>query len=162
VISLGIIIAAFCYLLFIFAILGTCGSQTSKDAISGFAKVTGNHIVLIGYIFGLITTFTSFLTLGLTLKKIFWLDFKIPRNLSCLIACFLPLILYFCGLKNFIDIIGLTGALMLGLEATMVILIYKNFIQKRFQRQPSYWIYFLIILFLIGIIFEFIYFSQKL
>lgn len=158
VISWGIIIAALCYLIFIFTILGASGPNTSENAISGFAKSIGNKIVILGYLFGIITTFTSFISLGLTLKKIFWLDFKIPRNLSCLIACFIPLILYFCGLKSFIDIIGLTGALMLGLEAIIVILIYKNFIQKRFQRQPEWWIYFLIILFIIGIILEFIYF----
>lgn len=161
VISFGIIIAALCYLLFIFTILGTSGSNTSKNAISGFAQTIGNRIVMIGYIFGLITTFTSFITLGLTLKKIFWYDFKIPEKISWAIACFIPLILYFCGLKNFIDVIGLTGAVMLGLEAIIVILIYKNFIQKRFQRRPAWWIYFLIILFLIGIIFEFIYFLKR-
>jgi tyrosine-specific transport protein len=162
VISLGIIIATFCYLFFVFIILGTCGLNTSKDAISGFAKSISDKIVAIGYLFGLITTFTSFLTLGLTLKKIFWLDFKIPRNLSCFIACFIPLILYFLGFKNFIEIISFTGALMLGVEGIIVILIYKNFIQKRFQRKPSFWLNFLIALLLLGIIFEFIYFMQRL
>lgn len=130
VIVFGIIIAALCYLLFIFTILGASGPNTSKNAISGFAKSIGNRVIILGYIFGLVTTFDSFITLGLTLKKIFWYDFKIPEKVSWFLACFAPLILYFCGLKNFIDIIGLTGAVMLGLEAIIVILIYKNFIKK--------------------------------
>lgn len=161
VLSLGIIIAALCYLFFIVIILGASGINTSQDAISGFAKSIGDGIARLGYIFGLITTFTSFITLGLTLKKIFWYDLKLPETTSWFIACFTPLFLYFLGLKNFIDVIGLTGAISLGLEAIVVIFIYKSFIKKRFQRQAGYWTNFLIILFLIGIIFELFYFLNR-
>ena len=158
VIAWGVILAALCYLIFIITVLGVSGPETTKDAISGFAKKIGPQIIAIGYIFGLITTFTSFVALGMTLKKIFWLDFHWPKNLSWAVACFTPLILYFCGLKNFLDIIGLTGALMLGLEAIVVIFIYRSFIKKRFCQKAPWWLYLLIAFFVIGIALQFIYF----
>ncbi|MFN3301893.1 MAG: aromatic amino acid transport family protein [Patescibacteria group bacterium] len=161
VIVLGISSAALCYLIFIFAILGACGPNTSENAISGFAFAIGDKIIGIGYLCGLITTFTSFIALGLTLKKIFWYDFKIPKGISWALTCFIPLFLYFLGLKNFIEVIGFTGAIALGLEAIIVIFIYKNFIQKRFQRPTPWWLYPLVIALIVGISFEIIYFLSK-
>jgi len=158
VITWGVIIAALCYLIFIFTFLGVSGANTTRDAITGFSKNIGNDISGLGYFFGLVTSFASFIALGMTLKKIFWLDFSLPKNLSWAIACLTPLILYFCGLKNFIDIIGLTGAFMLGLEAIMVIFIYRSFIKKRFYQNAPWWLYLLIVFFIAGMVLQFIYF----
>lgn len=152
VISSGIILSGLCYLFFIFVILGVSGPKTSPDAISGFALAIGGQAVRLGFIFGLLTTFTSFITLGLTLKKIFQYDLKLPEKTSWAIACFSPLLLYLSGIKNFIEVISLTGAVMLGLEAVIVIFIYKKFLEKRFQRRAPIWIYPLTGLFLLGII----------
>ncbi|MFN3380893.1 MAG: hypothetical protein ACK41O_15655, partial [Runella zeae] len=63
------------------------------------------------------------------------------------------MILYFLGVKNFLDVIILTGAILLGIESTLIILIYKNFVKKRFQRQAPWWIYLVLIFFLLGVIF---------
>lgn len=161
VIISGIIFSAICYIFFIFIILGASGINTSPDAISGFIRDTGGGAAKLGFIFGLITTFTSFITLGLTLKKIFWYDLKLPERTSWFIACFTPLILYFAGFKNFINVISLTGAVMIGLEAIIVIFIYKAFIQKKFRRQAGFWIYPLVALFLIGIFLELFYYFKQ-
>ncbi len=158
VISLGIIVATACYLFFIFTILGVSGAETTKDAILGFSEGVGNRIVHIGFFFGLITTFTSFITLGLTLKKIFWYDLKLPQRVSWAMACFIPLAFYLAGLKNFIDVIGLTGAIFLGLEGIMVIFIYRSFIRKRFQRRAGSYTYLLMGLLLVGMISQIVYF----
>ena len=161
VIILGILSAALCYLIFIIAILGASGQVTTPNAISGFASVLGDRVIMVGYLFGLITTFTSFITLGLTLKKIFWYDFKIPEKISWGLTCFIPLFLYLAGIKDFIEVIGLTGAIALGLEAILVILIYKSFIQKRFQYKTPWWIYPLIISLIVGVGFEIVYFLAR-
>lgn len=161
VIVLGIILAALCYIFFTFTILSASGAYTSKDAISGFSRAIGNRVIGIGFLFGLIITFTSFITLGLTLKKIYVYDLKLPRTVSWALACFVPLGLYFFGLRNFIDVIGLTGAVFLGAEGIMVILIYRSFIFKRFQRRAGSYIYFLILLLLIGMVTELAYFFLK-
>jgi amino acid permease len=146
----GIILSAFCYLSFVFVVLGASGNQTSPDALSGFAATLGSGVANLGFVFGLLTVFTSFIGLGLAFKNILKYDLKLPEKTSWAITCFLPLILYLVGFKNFIQVISLTGAVALGLEAIIVIFIYKNFLEKRFQRKPTLWIYPLGFLFLLG------------
>ncbi len=78
----------------------------------------------IGYVFGIIATFTSFITLGLTVKKLFWYDYGLPKKLGWFLACFIPIGLFVIGMQDFISVIGITGAVMLGLDGIIVTLIY--------------------------------------
>lgn len=160
VISWGTIIAAFCYLFFIFTILSVSGSNTTPDAILGFGQKVGHWVIYPGFLFGLITTFTSFITLGLTLKKIFNYDLKLSENFAWTLTCFLPLTLYLLGLKNFINVIGLTGAIFLGLEGIMVVYIYRSFLRKRFQRQAGWYTHLIPIILIIGMILQIISFVK--
>ncbi|OGZ39784.1 MAG: hypothetical protein A3I20_00800, partial [Candidatus Portnoybacteria bacterium RIFCSPLOWO2_02_FULL_40_15] len=123
-IPLAIFIPALIYLFFVILILGLTGQNTSIEAISGLKDFFNDGIVNLALFFGVLTTFTSFITLGLTLKKVFWYDLKVKKNLAWLLACFVPLALFFSGLKSFIAVISLTGGVMLGLDAIIIILIY--------------------------------------
>ena len=157
----GISIAVIVYLFFIFIILGASGSQTSKEAMSGFSQAIGNNIIGLGFIFGIITCFTSFITLGLTLKKVFWYDFNLPKHLSWFIACFLPLFLFLLGLREFIDIIGLTGALALGADGILIVFMYRAFLKKKGFAKMNPLVYFLPVFFILGMIFEIFYFVVR-
>lgn len=150
IIGWGIFLAALCYLLFVFIILSVSGSRTSGDALSGFFAVAGEQAIRLGYLFGLLTTFTSFIALGLTLKKIFHYDLRLSENFSWFLACFPALGLYLLGLKNFIGVISLTGAVMLGLEAALVIFVYRSFLARQFQKKAPFWIYPVLVLLLAG------------
>lgn len=161
VIISGILLAAITYLFFVFMIVGVTGPNTSKEGISGLSNILGNGIIRLGFIFGVITCFTSFITLGLTLKKILWYDFKLSPKLSWFIACFAPLILFFLGLKEFISVIGLTGAFALGFEAIITVFLYKAFLKKRLSQKMNIWLYALPVFFVIGIFFEIFYFFAK-
>jgi tyrosine-specific transport protein len=161
VIISGILIAAFVYLVFAAVVLGVCGARTSEDAITGLSLVLGPGIARIGFIFGLITCFTSFLTLGLTLKKIFWYDIHLPEKISWSIAVFLPLILFLVGLREFISIISLTGALAVGIEGFIIVLLYRKFLQKKFSKKINPFYLFLSIFFILGIIAEILHFVLK-
>jgi len=161
VITWGIIMAAIACLIFVFSFLGATGKETSKNAISGFAHLVGPHVILVGCVFGLITTFTSFITLGLTLKKMFVYDFRFSDKAAYLVTCLAPLLLYLAGVKNFIDVIGLTGALLLGIESSLIIFCYRNFLKKRFQRQAPFKIYIILLALITGVIFQFVYFFVR-
>ncbi|MEK7624529.1 MAG: aromatic amino acid transport family protein [Patescibacteria group bacterium] len=152
IISSGIALTGIFYILFILIILGVSGPKTSLDAFSGFALTVGDKIAPLGFVFGILTTFTSFIALGLSLKKTFQYDLKMTEKASWFIACFSPLLLYFLGNKNFLEVISLTGAVMLGIEAIIVIFIYKKFFEKKFQKKAPLWIYPLASFFLIGLI----------
>ena len=124
VIIVGTLIPILTYLIFIYAVVGVSGAQTTTDALTGLKEILGPNIILAGYFFGLLTTFTSYLTIGLTLKKIFWYDLNFSHFNAWVIACFIPIILYFLGLNDFIKIIGFAGAVALGVDAIITFLIY--------------------------------------
>jgi tyrosine-specific transport protein len=161
VIISGLLIAIVFYLFFVFIILGVSGPQTSREAISGFSQAIGNNIVGLGFIFGIITCFTSFLTLGLTLKKVFWYDFNLSKHLSGFIACFLPLFLFLLGLREFIEIIGLTGALALGGDGIFIVFLYRAFLRRKGLAKMNPLIYCLPIFFILGMIFEIFWFVVR-
>ena len=160
VIISGVSIAALTYLFFVFIILGACGQGTSKEAMFGFSQALGDGIIGLGFVFGIITCFTSFITLGLTLKKTLWYDFGLPKNFSWLIACFLPLSLYLIGFKEFINVIGVTGALALGIEGIIIVFLYKNFLKKKFSRDINPLLYLFPLFFILGICLEIFYFMS--
>jgi tyrosine-specific transport protein len=154
IIPIAILIPALVYLFFIYLILGITGDQTTESALTGLRDVLGNGIVSLALVFGLLTTFTSFITLGLTLKKVFWYDLKFKRILSWAITCFLPLFLYLAGVKSFIAVIGVVGGIMLAVDGILILLMYKKLRPER-----KIFVYPLILLLLGGIIYSVIYFS---
>lgn len=162
----AISIAAITYLFFIFLISGITGPNTSDDAITGLSGFLGNGIIILALLFGILTVFTSFLTISLTLKKILWYDLRLKKNLAWFIACLVPLILFVAGFDNFITVIALTGGVMLGIDVVIIILIYlkaktKGDLKPAYSLSvPKFLIYFLILFFIIGIIYEIIYFFR--
>lgn len=154
IIPIAILIPALVYLFFIYLVLGITGPQTTETALPGLRQVLGDGIVSLALLFGLLTTFTSFITLGLTLKKVFWYDLKLRKNLAWAITCFLPLILYLAGIKSFIAVIGLVGGIMLAFDGILILLMYKKIKPERVV-----FIYPLILVLLGGIIYSIIYFS---
>lgn len=153
IIPVSILIPAIIYIFFIIMVLGITGAGTSSEAISGLKNFLGDGIVSLGLFFGVLTTFTSFIVLGLTLKKTLWYDFKIPKNLAWGISCFIPLFLFLIGMKNFIQIIGFVGGVMLGIDGILILLMYRKLTKKKF-------VYPLILIFLVGIAYEIIYFLK--
>lgn len=158
VIFWGTVVTVVIYLFFIFIVLGASGPATSEEAISGLEQVLGDKIIKLGFIFGVITCFTSFLTLALTLKKVFWYDFGIPKNFAWFLTCFIPLGLFLLGIREFIGVISFTGAIAIGVEGIIIVFLYRAFLKKKVSRSMNPLLYFLAGVFLLGIIFELVYF----
>jgi len=154
IISIAILIPIVVYLFFIYLILGITGPQTTETALPGLRVVLGDGIVSLALLLGLLTTFTSFITIGLTLKKVFWYDLKIEKNLAWAITCFLPLFLYLVGVKSFIEVIGVVGGMLLAVDGILILLMYKKIKPER-----KIFVYPLILVLLIGIIYSIVYFS---
>ena len=91
IIPFAILIPIAVYFVFIFLILGITGAQTTESALTGLKAFLGNGIVVLSLFFGLVTTFTSFLALGLTLKKVFMYDLGVGEKTAWAITCFPPL-----------------------------------------------------------------------
>lgn len=166
VIILGTLIPAFIYLLFALVVVGATGKGTTEDAISGLVSYLGQNIVILGAIFGFLAVITSFLIIGLNLRKMFQLDYKINKLLGWALACFVPLIVFFAGFKDFILVIGLIGAVAGGFEGIITTVIYIK-AKKMGDRRPEYslklnkiFVFGMIFLFAMGIIYQFVYLAK--
>ena len=161
-IIIGLVIPALTYLFFISLVFGVTGSQTTPEGLIGLNLALGDGIARLGFVFGIITTFTSFLTLGITLKKEFSYDGGLPAWLAWLLACGPAYGLFLLGLKDFIGIIGFIGSIALGFDIIIITLIYFK-AKIKSQRHPAYQlkanpglVFAMILLFLFGIILEII------
>jgi amino acid permease len=160
VIFVSILISAIFYLSFAILVAGISGTETSEDAISGLEKFFSKKILKLFYLFGTITTFTSFIAIGLTLEKVFWYDFKIDKNLSWFLTSLPPLTLFLVGFNKFLPIISFVGSVMLGIDGILVLLMYHKKLKTQKSKVKSLLVYFLILILLVGIVYEIIYFSK--
>ena len=156
IIPAAILLPILAYLSFIFLITGISGQDTSKEAITGLGVFLGNGIIDSALFFGLLTTFTSFIILGLTVQKVFWYDFKVDKRLAWLITCFVPLVLFLAGFQDFIDVIAFVGGVLLGIDGVFIILMY----QKVKKKKVPFFTYPLIFIFILGIIYQITYFLR--
>ncbi len=125
-IIIGTLIPAILYFLFMGTVVGLSGSNTSPESIIGLTELLGHKAIFIGSLFGFLACITSFFVLGLSLRNTFYYDFKINKNLSWFLVCFVPLGLFILGMRSFIPIIILLGALLGAIEGTAIVLIYKK------------------------------------
>jgi len=136
-ISIGSLIPLFVYVLFAAVVVGVCGLKTSDDAVSGLAYFLPSWIVSLGAVLGVLTMSSSYLILGYVLKEVWFRDFGISKLTSFLLAIFPPLVLFLLGARSFISVLGITGAVMGGLEGVLIILMYWRAKQIG-KREPAY------------------------
>ncbi len=121
-VPLSILISATIYIFFIYLILGISGLKVSQNSLSGLKEVLGESLsVSFLLIFGILATFTSFIALSLNLKKIFWYDLKLNKNLAFFLSSFPAIFLYFLGVKDFLSVISFVGAVMLAINGIFIL-----------------------------------------
>ena len=155
IIPIATLIPMVIYLFFIYAVLGITGAETTESALTGLHDYLGNGIVSLMLLFGVLTTFTSFITLGLTLRRVFWYDLKIGKNWAWVLACFPPLIAFLLGLKSFITVISLVGGILLGAEGILILLMYQKAKKRGWVLALP-----LLLVFVLGIVLQIFYFSK--
>jgi len=158
-IIIGSLIPLILYLLFAVSIYGFAGAFTPEIATLALGKLP--------CILAIFTMFTAFFALGIALKEVFMYDFKFKKN-SCFLLTIIPvlilsvLIILF-KLTTFIKLLGFIGSIAGGLAAILVLLMVKQ-AKSKGDRFPEYkiplnWIMIiiLIIIFLAGIIYQFVF-----
>jgi amino acid permease len=161
-IIVGTLVPFVVYFLFMISVIGVTGINTTQIATIGLGESIGRFMILFGNLLPIFTMSTSFFILGLALKWMFHYDYGMPNIIAWLLTCFIPLGLFLVGARSFISVIGLTGAVAGGLEGIMIVLIARQ-AKKKGKVKPNYkirlgWIFaiILIILFTLGIIFQFL------
>jgi amino acid permease len=163
----GTLVAILITYLFGFAVLGLTGLYTSSDAISGMAAVLGHKILIIGALMGIFAVATSFLVLAFNQRETLRTDFKIT-NLQAWVYTFLPvMVLFIVTPRDFIKIMGVTGSIFGGITCFVIALMYRKLLSKkiseaRIMRLPRWLVYFVMIVFLVGIVAEIASFLRSL
>ena len=149
----AVVLVGILYLVFGFTVLGVSGETTSADAIGGLIDFLGGKIIFLGSLFGILAVSTSYLMLGTAMLEIFHLDYRISRKWAWLLVITPPLALFIGGLRSFIDVISLAGAVAVGLEAFVLIFVFMK-AKTKGDRVPEYSIFIPAwLLYLIGAVF---------
>lgn len=135
---IGASLFIFCvYLLFSFMVLGVTGPGTTEVATVGLGDAIGPHMILIGNLLAFFTMATSFLTIGLGSKDTFQYDYHIRPTLAWLMTVSVPLAIFLVGARDFIQILGLTGGVLTGIQTLILILTFWQARHKGW-REPEF------------------------
>ncbi|NMC51150.1 hypothetical protein GYA54_00270 [Candidatus Kuenenbacteria bacterium] len=127
------------YIVFIAIILGVSGTAVDPTALGGLSGVVGAEMAKILLALGILTTFTSYITLALALNKLLIYDLKISPLTALTTVAAVPTILYFLGINNFITIISFVGSVMLAIDGVFIAFIYKKVSRANGRRAPIVW-----------------------
>ncbi len=131
----GMVVVSIIYLAFAGVIVAVTGSATSEEGILGLGQILGNWVVIAGSLLGLFAVFTSFLVLGISIIDTLVFDFKRRYLSSWLLAIAVPFTVFLFGARDFIDVIGFTGAVLGG--ATGLLALYTYLKAKRHACLPK-------------------------
>lgn len=154
-IKYSVLISLFIYIIFIIGVLGVSGKNTSMEAFSGLQSILPNGIIYLGYIFGFLTVFTSYLSIGLTIEKSFCYDYGFGRERSFILASSVPFVFFLAGFNNFINIISVIGTVAFGIDGCLIFILYSKVKEMGKIDEPvigNLTSYAMIIMFLAGII----------
>ena len=98
------------------------------------------------------------------MKKIFWYDFGVNKNVAWALTCFVPLILFFLGFQNFIGVISLVGGSMIGIDGLLILIMYRKIFLTKYETHQHKLVKFLLpvlaLIFIAGIVYEITYFIR--
>ncbi len=156
VVVLGVILSLIISILFTFFVLGVSGSSTSESAFLGLGQALGQNILYLSAIFGFLVIITSFIASGLVLRSIFEYDLKLKKGLAWALTCFVPLLLFILGFQSFIRVVSFVGGIFLGIDGILILLMYQSIKTAKYRLLT----YPLMLIFILGIIYEIIYFIK--
>ena len=151
------------YALFMAVVVGITGPSTSLETFSGLSLFMKNGIITLGLIFGVFAVATSYLIIGINLKEIFWYDYHFSRRKSWALACFVPVVIFVLGLRDFIAVINFTGGVAGGFIGILIIIIFYK-AKKTGDLKPAYEINvpkiisaLMVFVFVLGIVYQVVY-----
>ena len=113
---------------------------------------------IFGNLFALCGMIASFIVSAVALMEMFEYDLKKTKNQAFLFTLIIPFIISVTNLTSFIQVIGISGVIIGGINGTLIVLMHKK-AQTKGDRKPEYSIKaglllrtVVIILFMVGII----------
>jgi len=123
IVTSGLIIIA-AYLLFMTAVVGITGDQTTEIATIGLGQKLGNGVLMLIDIFAFFAMGTCFLNIGIATKNVFHWDYNLSNIKSWFLAMIVPLIFFIIGVRGFVAILDFVGGVFGAFFAILMIAIY--------------------------------------
>lgn len=167
-IIIGSIVPLAVYIVFTLMVVGITGPATTESAVAGLGHALGQPVLIFGSVFGIITMSTSFLMIGLVLKEVYMYDWHWPAALAWLGVMLPPMLLVLLGWLSFIEILGISGALIGGLDGIMIMKMHRRLHanqdrRSEFSLTQSRWVHGLAyVVFICGIGYEIYIVAQRL
>lgn len=129
---IGGIIPIIVYALFAIVVVGS---------ITNISEIATLSLGRIFVVLGIITMFTAYFGLTISIRDIFRFDFGMGRFKGWMLACLLPLIFFLLikifNLASFTEILGIAGMLGGGIEILIILLMFER-AKKLGSRKPEY------------------------
>lgn len=134
VLLLGGVIPVALYALFAAVVVGVTGSFTTEVATVGLGEYLGPGVLIFGNVFAFFAMGTSFIMLGTAMRETYEWDFRVRPSLAWLLTIGVPLAVFLLGMRSFVQVISLAGALFISLEAVLIVLMYWKSMPKSKKR----------------------------
>ncbi len=138
-ILLGMGITGLIYILFTTIVIGISGKNTSEAAILGMVPILGEHIQVIGAIFGITAMASSYLIGSIALKHMYQYDYTWKPYIAVIATTLPPLGIYLLNWISFIQILSIAGAITGGLQGFFIWEMYIKIKEKRKKSNKKYW-----------------------
>lgn len=125
------------YTLFTLTVIGVTGNETTEIATIGLGRAVGPAVFLLGNLFAILAMGTSFLVSGLALRDSLRWDFNISRSIATAIACYVPLLIFLLGVRDFITTIDVIGGVFMSLEMLLLLFIYYRARRENMHTEPG-------------------------
>lgn len=124
------------YLLFTVVVVGVSGLDTTEVATIGLGNAIGPYMIMLGSLFAILAMGTSFMSIGLALRRVYEWEMKLPKIIAWGLALGVPLGLYLLGLRDFIKTLALAGAIGGGIEGILFVLMFWS-ARKHGDMEPN-------------------------
>ena len=125
------------YILFMWLTLGVTGASTTEVATIGLGQRIGPSMLLMGNILAFFTITTSFVTVGLSIRRLFHYDYNFSRFKAWVSTIMIPLVFFLFGARSFIQVVGIVGGVIMGTQSIIIILAFWK-AQKNGHRKPEF------------------------
>lgn len=112
------------YLLFMWLTLGVTGAETTEVATIGLGEKIGPTMLILGNSLAFFTISTSFITVGLSIRRLFQYDYNFTRFKAWLSTIMIPLVVFLFGARSFIQVVGIVGGVIMGVQSAIIVFAY--------------------------------------
>ncbi len=154
----------FLYFAFAAAVVAVSGRGTTEVAFDGLVPALGVAFGGVVFTLGTITIFSIFMVMSMEMMNALRVDYRVPHPLAWLLAMAVPLGLYLAGVRDFIEVISLVGAIFTGTLGVLLVATYERMRRRsphavlHCLRVPRIVSCIIMLIFVVGMISE-IYFS---